>query len=388
MTTQLTLSRPQTFELPRVSLRVAALGVLFFLTVAGAAAGVARLFAGMGTTTALSDQYPWGIWIGFDFALIAFSGAGFTMAAAVHILHLHRFEAALRPALFAGLFGYIAVLLLLALDLGRPDRFYHFLFFWNLHSPLFEISWCVLLYTTVLLIEISPDLFARLGWQRLRRWAVTVLPVVCIIGVTLSTLHQSTLGTLYVNMPHRLHALWYTPYMPVLFFVSSVMVGLSIAILAYRMTACIHRRCENLAIPRGLSIGVVGASLLYAVIRFALLAAEDKLALAFDGSPMAFVFWTEMIVSVALPLPLFLWGIVRRRGWIFWVAPTLVALGVGLNRFNATLTAQTPPWVGLYSPHFMEWVSTVGILSGALLAWILAVRFLVRPTSLIEAHDQ
>lgn len=384
-TSRITLERPQ-WQIPLLSWRVAALGVLLFLTIMGAAAGVTRLFTGMGATTSLSDSFPWGIWIGFDFAMIAFSGAGFTMAAVVHILHMHRFEAALRPALFAGLFGYVSVLLLLVLDLGRPDRFYHFLLYWNLHSPLFEISWCVLLYSTVLVLEISPEIFERLGWQRLRAWAITILPVVCIIGVTLSTLHQSTLGTLYVNMPHRLHALWYTPYMPALFFVSSVMVGLSVAIMAYRGTACIHRRCENLGIPKGLSIGVVGAAILYAVARFALLTAENKLSLAFDGNPMMLVFWAEIVLAVVIPIALFGWAWVRPQGWIYWVAPALVTLGIGMNRFNATLTAQTPPWVGLYIPHLMEWVSTIGILSGAFLAWLLAVRFLVRPTSLDETE--
>src|SRR5690606_37994030 len=108
-------------------------------------------------------------WIGFDFTLIALSGAGFTMAAVGHVLHLHRLEAAVRPALFAGFLGYAAVLVILVLDLGRPDRFYHFILYWNLHSPLFEICWCVLLYTTVLVLEVSPDLLRWLGWERLRR---------------------------------------------------------------------------------------------------------------------------------------------------------------------------------------------------------------------------
>lgn len=386
MTTRMTLDRPA-WQVPQLSLRVATLGFLLFLTLMGVAAGLARLFAGMGTTTALSDSFPWGIWIGFDFALIAFSGAGFTMAGAVHILHLHRFEPALRPALFAGLFGYIGVLLLLVLDLGRPDRFYHFLLYWNLHSPLFEISWCVLLYSTVLVLEISPEIFERLGWQRFRRWAITILPVVCIIGVTLSTLHQSTLGTLYVNMPHRLHALWYTPYLPVLFFISSVMVGLSIAILAYRVTVNIHSRRENPSIPRGLSVGVVGAAILYVLARFGLLAFEGKLDQAFVMSTLTAVFWVEVACSALIPIALFIWAWFRPHSWLYWVTPLIVALGVGMSRFNATLTAQAPPWSGIYTPHLMEWVSTIGILSGAFLVWLLAVRFLVRPASLEETSS-
>ena len=116
----------------------------------------------MGSTTDLADTYSWGIWIGFDFTLIAFAGAGFTMAVLVHVLHQHQYHDAVRPAILAGLAGYVAVLLLLVLDLGRPDRFYNFIIFWNVHSPLFEISWCVLLYTTVLVLEVSPFLLERI----------------------------------------------------------------------------------------------------------------------------------------------------------------------------------------------------------------------------------
>ena len=268
--THFSVSRP-TWSLPVVSWRIAALGILGGLTIMGIAAGIARLLVGMGATTSLTDAYPWGIWIGFDFSLIAFAGVGFTMAAVVHVLHLHRFEAAIRPSIFAGFLGYIAVLVILLLDLGRPDRFYSFLINWNLHSPLFEICWCVLLYSTVLTIEVSPDIFSFLGWERFKRWSLAIMSVVCIIGITLSTLHQSTLGTLYVNMPYRLNELWYTPFLPGLFFVSSVMAGLSIAILAYRGAACIHRRCADLDIPAGLAWGIVGAIIIYLGLRFGVL---------------------------------------------------------------------------------------------------------------------
>ncbi|MBK8799875.1 MAG: polysulfide reductase NrfD [Anaerolineales bacterium] len=216
------------------------LGVLGFLTLAGVVAGVGRLLLGLGATTGLSDVYSWGIWIGFDFGLIAFAGAGFTMAAVVHVFHREHYHAALWPAILAGLMGYTAVLALLVLDLGRPDHFYNFILYWNVHSPLFEISCCVLFYTTVLVLETSPNFLGRLKWRWINpllkgiRWMM--LPVT-IIGVTLSTLHQSTLGTLYLNMPHRLHPLWWTPFLPILFYLSSIMAGLSLATLAPRCHA-------------------------------------------------------------------------------------------------------------------------------------------------------
>ncbi|MEZ4637216.1 MAG: NrfD/PsrC family molybdoenzyme membrane anchor subunit [Caldilineaceae bacterium] len=233
----------------------------------GLAAGVGRLLVGMGATTALTDAYPWGIWIGFDFALIAFSGVGFTMAAVVHVLHLHKFQPVLRPAILAGLMGYVAVLMLLLLDLGRPDRFYNFMLFYNMHSPLFEICWCVLLYTTVLVIEVSPDLLAFLPWKWPMRLAYRLMTPVTIIGVTLSTLHQSTLGTLYLNMPHRLHPLWYTPILPVLFYVSSILVGLSIGTIAYKIAVRVRGGQEDPSISIGLGYGVIGVGLFYMLVR-------------------------------------------------------------------------------------------------------------------------
>ena len=352
------------------------LGLLGFLTFAGLVAGIGRLIMGMGATTQLNDTYSWGIWIGFDFGMIAFAGAGFTIAAVVHIFHLERFHGALRPALLTGLLGYVAVLLLLVLDLGRPDRFYHFLLYWNMHSPLFEISWCVLLYSTVLMIEVSPDILRRLPW----RWPLRVvgwlmLPVT-IIGVTLSTLHQSTLGTLYLNMPHRLHALWYTPVLPVLFYVSSIMAGLSLGALGYRFAKRVRGEPENKAIANGLVTGAVVLGAVYAIAKFVEIVVAGEVGLL--ASSMGALWLGELLLGVGLPV--LLWSVPawRRLDAVQWLTPILIAASVLLNRFDATLFAQVlPAGAASYSPHILEWISTIGILAGAFLAWMLAVRFLL-----------
>ncbi|HXF62355.1 MAG TPA: NrfD/PsrC family molybdoenzyme membrane anchor subunit [Caldilineaceae bacterium] len=386
MATNLSLSRP-TWSLPALPRFWALAGALACLTLMGAAAGVARLLAGLGPTTFLTDSVPWGIWIGFDFALIAFAGAGFTLAAAAHVLHLHRLEPAVRPALFTGFLGYSAVLLLLVLDLGRPDRFYHFILYWNPHSPLFEISWCVLLYTTVLLIEVSPDFLGRFGWARLQQWALRLMPPVCIAGVTLSTLHQSTLGTLYVNMPHRLHPLWYTPFLPLLFFTSSVAAGLSVALLAYRLAARTRSQPEERRVVEDLASGVTGALLIFLALRGGLLWRENELPLLWPLDRASIAWWIELVAGVALPLILLVTPRLRRTNLTLWLAPLLVTAGVGLNRFNATLTAQTPPLgSSAYSPHPLEWLTTIGILAGAALVWLLAMRFLVSPAIPLAGH--
>jgi Ni/Fe-hydrogenase subunit HybB-like protein len=371
----------QVWQPPVPPMSVTIVGILGSLTFVGVAAGIARLFAGLGPTTSLSNAVPWGIWIGFDFALIALSGAGFTMAALAHVLHQHRFDPVVRPALYAGFLGYVAVLLLLVLDLGRPDRFYHFILYWNFHSPLFEISWCVLLYTTVLVLEVAPDILGFLRWSRLQRLVRHVMPVVCIVGVTLSTLHQSTLGTLYVNMPHRLHPLWYSPFLPVLFFVSAVMAGLSVANVAYRLATRARGTTEDRALVVSLNKIVAATLCLFLILRVGQLAVEGRLDLLAIPAAITLTWWLEFTVMVLAPLALFITAFVRRRQLDSWLLPLLVIGGVTLNRFNSTMAAQISPLGSVdYVPHLLEWFSTVGILAGAALVWYLAVRWLTPAT--------
>lgn len=354
-------------------------GVLGFLTVMGVAAGLARLLIGLGGSTALTNSTSWGIWIGFDFGMIAFSGTAFTMAAVVHIFHMHQFRAVLRPALLAGLLGYVAVLLLLVLDLGRPDRFYMFLINFNLHSPLFEISWCVLLYSTVLMVEVSPDILEKFGWMRLRRFMLWIMAPVTVIGVTLSSLHQSTLGTLYLNMIHRISPLWWTPILPVLFFTSAVLAGLSVGIIVYRTAVRIKMVTEDKRVVPGLAKGVLGVGLLYLALRVGALVFNGSLGLLAWNDLLTQLLVLEVGVGLALPLVLFAVPAWRRNSVVQWLAPALVMGGVLANRFTITLWSQTAPLGDAdYVPSLMEWLSTIGILSAAGLAWYVAVRWLVR----------
>lgn len=374
--------KPFSLAIKRGDIVVAILG---FLTLLGVVAGVGRLVLGLGPTTGLSDEYSWGIWIGFDFLLIAFAGTGFTMAAVVHVFHLEQFKDAVRPAVLAGFMGYVAVLLLLVLDLGRPDRFYHFIISWNLHSPLFEVSWCVLLYTTVLVIENSPFLFERLGWEWPVRTAFKIMPVVAIIGVTLSSLHQSTLGTLYLNMPHRINLLWYTPILPVLFFTSSVMAGLSLAILVYQLSTRIVGEETKTEVVTGLGKGTAWVGLIYLALKVGDLVIAGKLPalLAFDE--MSLLMLSELGFGVVLPAVLLLNPDLRERPLVQWLGPLLILAGVLANRFNITIFAQRVPNGASYMPTALEWFSTIGIISAVALAWYLAVQFLVIFNSKAEA---
>ena len=353
------------------------ISLLGIIALVGLFAAVGRLFMGLGASTALSDRYPWGIWIGFDFLLIAFSGAGFTMAGLVHVFHREKYHSAVRPAVLAGLMGYTAVLAILLIDLGRFDRFYYFLIFWNPHSPLFEICWCVLLYTIVLVIEVSPPVFERLRWDRASSWVTRAMLPVAIIGVTLSSLHQSTLGTLYLNMPHRLDPLWYSSILPLLFFTSSVMAGLSLAVIAYSVSTRIQGQSPKRDVLGGLSTIAGWVTLLYVGLKLAdiVVAGELPALLAFDR--MSILMWVELGMGAILPAALLLVPAIRRHRLSQFCGAALILFGVFLNRFNATLFAQSlPSSGGSYSPHIIEWLTAAGIIAGALLAWYFGVRLL------------
>src|SRR5512135_1033788 len=171
------------------------LPTVVLMMLVGVGAGIYRLSVGLGTATNLNQAYPWGLWIGFDLFMVAFSGGAFTLAAVVYVLNLRHYHAAIRPTVLTGLLGYSSVLLILMMDLGRWDRFYHFLIYPNLNSALFEVSWCILLYTIVLVAEFSPVALAKTKWERAKSIAKNLPIPLAIIGATLSSLHQSSLGT-------------------------------------------------------------------------------------------------------------------------------------------------------------------------------------------------
>ncbi len=171
-----------------------------------------RFTRGLGPSTNLNDQFPWGIWIGFDVLCgVMLAAGGFTLTAAVHIFNIKRLHPIVRPTILTAFLGYVLVCVALMYDLGRPYRIWHPLVMRNPHSVMFEVAYCVMLYTTVLSLEFSPIVLERFNLQKPLKIVRAVLIPLVILGVILSTLHQSSLGTVYLIMPEKLHPLWYTP---------------------------------------------------------------------------------------------------------------------------------------------------------------------------------
>ena len=201
------------------------------LLVSGAASTILRFSQGLGASTNLSDEFPWGIWIGFDVLCgVGLAAGGFTLAALVYVFNLKRFEPIVRPTILTAFLGYILVTVGLMFDLGRPWAIWHAIMMWNPHSVMFEVAWCVMLYSTVLGLEFAPVVLEKFQMHKTIRILHSISIPIIIIGVLLSTLHQSSLGTMYLIMPEKLYPLWYTPYLPVFFYVSAISVGCAMVI--------------------------------------------------------------------------------------------------------------------------------------------------------------
>ncbi len=395
--------------------------VLLLLMAAGAIAAVLRFSQGLGATTNLSDSYPWGLWVAVDvMAGVALAAGGFATAALVYLFGRQKYHALVRPAVLTGLLGYVFVAVGLLFDLALPWNIWHPIIMWPEGSAMFEVAWCVMLYLAVLALEFVPAVCQRFEWPGLeslwRRispilsvaalgffvgimahswiWAAVALilfaalaailpatvrsrpgvPVLLIIaGVVLSTMHQSSLGTLFLQTPHRLDPLWWTPSLPINFFLSAVAVGFAMVIFEATLSARAFRRPVEKEALAGLE-GILAYSLwIYLAYRLIDLAARGNLAGVIGGERSA-LFLLEMVVGVLIPALILALAKLRRNTAGPFVAATLVVLGVVLNRINVAWLATTAPGEDFYVPSFLELTITVSIIAAIVFCFTLTVR--------------
>lgn len=361
------------------------------IIVIGIVITILRFTTGLGPVTNLSDDNPWGVWIGFDLLVgVALAAGGYVTSAAVYIFGLKKYHSAVRPAVLTGFLGYALVVLALHYDVGRPWRLpYPFLVQQGTTSLLFEVAACVALYLTVLFLEFVPAAFEWLGLKKIRQLLVKLTLLLTVFGVVLSTLHQSSLGALFLIAPSKLHPLWYSSYLPVYFFISSIVAGLSMVIFESTLS---HRYFgdkmdqthldENPAVTLG--FGKAAALVLagYFIIKVMGIAAGNHWHLL--GTPYGHWFLVELVGFVALPCFFYAIG-VRNKDikMIKWTAVWAV-LGIVVNRFNVSLIAfnwQLP--VGRrYFPHWME----IGISIFIVTVGIVVFRFIVTRMPIFYAH--
>jgi molybdopterin-containing oxidoreductase family membrane subunit len=368
----------------------------------GLIAGIQVLMNGLGVTN-LTDKTPWGLWIIIDISSIALGAGAFTLSAAVYVFGLKRYATIARVAVFVGILGYTSAMLALLMDIGRPDRFYHPLIYWNVHSVLWEITVAVVFYTSVLVLELLPIIIESTPLKRIRlargigHLLHQVMPIVALVGMGISMIHQSSLGATYGILTAR--PVWYSPSAPVLFILSAVAAGPALTVF---LTLVVSQVLGRQMVPRDVLHGVIKfigfACLAYLYLKLWSWAAsfyyssvperDLSLQMLTTNTPYGFTFWWgEVFFGAFVPAVIFLWSRLRRHTGLVMIGALLVILGLVLNRWNVTLSGFAVPldWspgvrevfsINTYAPALVEWGVALGILGYAMLAFTLGVRYL------------
>jgi Ni/Fe-hydrogenase subunit HybB-like protein len=376
------------------------LGFLVLLLVAALLAGMLIFWQGLWLTN-LTDLVPWGLWITIDLSAIALSAGAFSLCAAVYLIGLKRYEPIARTATFVGLIGYTMAMMSLLLDIGRPDRFWHALVYWNSHSLLWEVTMCVMLYLTVLVFESMP-IFAGMDWlkNRFPKLAQKMsgvhhyAPYLAIAGLALSSLHQSSLGGVYGVLKAR--PIWYKPEMTVLFMLSAIVGGIALTLFASMLASRLTTKARiNDVLVERVAYFVGWALAGYFYFRF-----WDALAQHYTydlgrtegmelltGGPLSFNFWVlEMILGCLVPLVMLLTPYTRKHPFWRMVALGLIVVGVIAYRWDTNMSGllvvmpylpgqQVIQYVS-YKPSLVEVVAGLGVIAYGLLTFSLGVRYL------------
>lgn len=381
---------------------IAWLGFVGILLIIGLVSAVMVFWKGL-VITNMSDTIPWGLWITIDLSSIALGAGAFTLSAIVYIFKIERFRPILRLAVLVGLIGYTSALLTLVMDIGRPDRFYHPWIYWNVHSVLWEITWCITIYLSILILEFLPviadaSMFDRWPWVRKAAAILhqAAMPL-AIIGLGISLLHQSSLGAAYGIVRSR--AVWFKPSMPIMFIVSAIAVGPALTVaIAYLLewvtgkATVAHSVLRTIIRFSGVALLVYGyikmwdflASTYYGNTQ----AVTESLTLLNQYTPYNFTFWIfEVLLGILVPAVLFLTPRFNRNPANIVLGAFLAVLGIIVNRWNVTVsglyvpleyspgTLYNPAPVN-YFPNLIEWGVAIGILGYMLLLLTLGAKYL------------
>lgn len=352
---------------------------------------VVRFTGGLAAVSNLSDYNPWGIWIGLDLLTgVALAAGGFVASAAVYIFGMKKYHAAVRPAILTAFLGYALVIVALSYDVGIPWRLpYPFLIQQGTTSVLFEVAICVCLYLTVLFLEFSPAALEWLGMRKLRNLIHRLTVVLTIFGVILSTLHQSSLGALFLIAPSKLHPLWYSSYLPVYFFITSIIAGLSMVlfegalchhIFADKLDEAHKLEKDQIALGFGKAASWVLAG--YFAIKVVGISADNNWHYLLTGYGLWYL--TELLGFVGLPCLLYAVGVRGRHlTLIRWTAGWTV-MGIILNRLNICIIAFNwhLPASERYFPHWME----IGISIFLLTCGLIVFKFIVSRMPVFYSH--
>ncbi|MGE5620855.1 MAG: NrfD/PsrC family molybdoenzyme membrane anchor subunit [Sphingomonadaceae bacterium] len=359
------------------------------IVLVGLAVAVERFTQGLAATTNLTDEYPWGLWIGFDVLCgVALAAGGYTLATTVYVFRLKEYKPIVRPAILTGFLGYFFVVVGLCFDLGRPWRLpFPMVVSMGVTSVMFLVAWHVALYLTCQFLEFSPAVFEWLGWKRLRAWAVRLALGATIFGVMLSTLHQSALGALFLLAPNKLHPLWYSPLIPLFFFVSSIFAGLSMVIVESMISHRVfsdqvghdgHEKLERLTLGLGKAASVV----MFTYFGIKLIGIMHADAWGYLGTPLGLWFLVELLGFVLIPCFLFARGAITGSVRLVRATAVITVLGIILNRINVSMVAFNWELPNRYFPRWSEFAITIAIVT----VFILTFRWIVNRMPVLYEH--
>lgn len=397
--------------------------VLRLLALLGIVLIVYRFANGLGSVTNLSDGYPWGVWIAFDIlAGIALAAGGFVMAGTIHIFGGSKYHPLVRPAILTAFLGYLLFIFGLTVDLGRPWNLWIAIISWNHASPMFEVAWCVMLYTTVLALEFLPVVFERykltglhavwkalvpwiiigmlslftlamtysVGWMLivgaiLLFWEIMMktgamprdkqMPILLIMaGIMFSFMHQSSLGSLFLLAPTKLSGLWYSPILPLIFLLSAITVAPAMVI--FESLTCERALGHKAQLPllSGLARSMPYLLTLYLLVRVVDLMGRSDAVLTFAMSGQAVSWWLEISIGIVLPLVLYLRPDIREtRSGLIW-SSILVIVGLIWHRTNVSVVGIKVQAWEIYYPFWAEIFISAGIVSIGILVYRWAMQ--------------
>jgi Ni/Fe-hydrogenase subunit HybB-like protein len=329
-----------------------------------------RFYHGLAWATNLTHTTTWGLWTGFKLIFVALAASGYALTTAVYIFGMHEYHPLVRPAVLSGFMGYSLFILILMFDLGRAYRLpYPFVIQPGVTSALFEIALCVGLYYTTQFLELTPVGFEWVKWRRWRKAAIGASVGFTIFGLMLSMLHQATLGALFLTVPDKVYPLWYSPYVPLHFFMSScvggiamcVMLGLSCKRIWGDRFSISDEKLDDLTIGLG-KAGAI-ATLVYFLVKVVDVALANNWHHLF--APLGVLYLVEMLGFVFLPTLLYAYGYRERRPGLIRFTAAIAILGVILNRLNISIFAfnYKMPSVERYAPSWMEYVVVIFLIT-------------------------
>ena len=351
--------------------------VLWLLVLAAVVLTIIRFATGLATIANINQAYPWGWWVGFDMLTrIALGAVGFTMAAAGEIFDIKGFRYVTRAAVLVGLLWYLTYAAVLFVELGRPWMIWWVFLSWSPTSAMYEVALCAVAYMTVLILEFSPVVLARLGWRAPVRAIHAVYLLIVVTGVALSSLHQSSLGTLLLLVPTKVHPLWHSELLPLFFLFSAVVVGPAVMIGEHTLATHFLRRQPRIDVLRSLGRGLTVLVVVYLALKLGDVVYRGVAGAALNFGFEARFFWLEIVIGLVVPLAILLTPDIHQRKWALFSAAVCVVVGVALNRLNvAVLAMKVESWES-YRPAVGEVLISVGAVAGMLLAYKYLVQWL------------